>query len=223
MKFQIQTFYVIGGACPRRKVDAQTAYNYFIANGLKSVKKIRQADIIYVISCGAFITSEKKTLETIEKIMLKKKTNAIVAVGGCLASINPAILKSKNVIQIPYPQISELDVLIDAKFKYSSMIDANIIKDVPNLFRSDTKKDKLKKLWTHRHTYIKAGPDLLSQLPNLLQNKRTAFGRKTFQIMISRGCLGNCSYCSIKYAHGRLQSKSVDEIIEQFKKGLTQG
>jgi MiaB/RimO family radical SAM methylthiotransferase len=40
---------------------------------------------------------------------------------------------------------------------------------------------------------------------------------------ISRGCLGNCAYCSIKLAHGRLRSKPVEQIQKDFKTGLIKG
>ena len=33
-----QTFFVIGGHCPRSKEDAQTIFNYFLKNGLKPKK-----------------------------------------------------------------------------------------------------------------------------------------------------------------------------------------
>jgi MiaB/RimO family radical SAM methylthiotransferase len=37
-------------------------------------------------------------------------------------------------------------------------------------------------------------------------------------IRVARGCLGNCSYCSIKHAVGRLKSKSVEAIEGEFKR-----
>ncbi|MCK5031686.1 MAG: radical SAM protein, partial [Thermoplasmatales archaeon] len=44
-----------------------------------------------------------------------------------------------------------------------------------------------------------------------------------YTIRISEGCLGNCSYCSIKRALGRFQSKPFDQCITEFKKGLDAG
>ncbi len=41
--------------------------------------------------------------------------------------------------------------------------------------------------------------------------------------MISRGCLGNCSYCAIKYSMGNVKSISENIILEEFKKGLSLG
>jgi MiaB/RimO family radical SAM methylthiotransferase len=36
-------------------------------------------------------------------------------------------------------------------------------------------------------------------------------------IRVARGCFGNCSYCSIKHAVGRLKSKSIEAIEDEFK------
>jgi len=36
-------------------------------------------------------------------------------------------------------------------------------------------------------------------------------------VRIERGCLGNCSYCAIKEAVGRLKSKTVENIEDEFK------
>jgi tRNA A37 methylthiotransferase MiaB len=45
----------------------------------------------------------------------------------------------------------------------------------------------------------------------------------SYYISISEGCLGNCSYCSVKKAVGDLQSKPLSKCIEEFKKGLNLG
>lgn len=45
----------------------------------------------------------------------------------------------------------------------------------------------------------------------------------TFVISISRGCMGECSYCVIKRARGPLTSKPLNEILEEFRKGLGLG
>ena len=36
-------------------------------------------------------------------------------------------------------------------------------------------------------------------------------------IPINYGCLGNCSYCCVHFARGRLRSNTVDEILERMR------
>jgi MiaB/RimO family radical SAM methylthiotransferase len=42
-------------------------------------------------------------------------------------------------------------------------------------------------------------------------------------LMISQGCVNNCAYCNIKRAKGALSSEPIESIIQNLKKGLSQG
>ena len=41
-----------------------------------------------------------------------------------------------------------------------------------------------------------------------------------FFMKVSTGCLSSCSYCGVRYSRGRLRSKPVYRITEEFKEGL---
>jgi tRNA A37 methylthiotransferase MiaB len=49
------------------------------------------------------------------------------------------------------------------------------------------------------------------------------FETNVCRIRIAEGCLGNCSYCGIRMATGRLQSTPIDRIVDQFRAGLQAG
>jgi len=40
-------------------------------------------------------------------------------------------------------------------------------------------------------------------------------------VLISQGCVNKCSYCNIKNAKGEVQSRPVDEIVEDIRKRVT--
>jgi threonylcarbamoyladenosine tRNA methylthiotransferase CDKAL1 len=42
-------------------------------------------------------------------------------------------------------------------------------------------------------------------------------------IPINYGCLGDCSYCCVHFARGRLRSNTIDEIVERVKLDLASG
>ena len=42
-------------------------------------------------------------------------------------------------------------------------------------------------------------------------------------VHINYGCLGNCSYCCVHFARGRLRSYLIDEIVERVKQDLVSG
>jgi threonylcarbamoyladenosine tRNA methylthiotransferase CDKAL1 len=42
-------------------------------------------------------------------------------------------------------------------------------------------------------------------------------------VPVNYGCLGNCSYCCVRFARGRLRSYSVDEVVGRVKRDLVSG
>jgi tRNA A37 methylthiotransferase MiaB len=46
---------------------------------------------------------------------------------------------------------------------------------------------------------------------------------KVYNIRISRGCTGECTYCAIKFATGPIRSRPLDKILAEFQAGLKTG
>lgn len=67
-------------------------------------------------------------------------------------------------------------------------------------------------------------PDMYDNFSEIVENRfgtgdsevRTPYGR-TAIIPIAQGCLGNCSYCITRFARGRLVSRSVRELVSEFR------
>jgi threonylcarbamoyladenosine tRNA methylthiotransferase CDKAL1 len=54
-------------------------------------------------------------------------------------------------------------------------------------------------------------------LPRIRDDKKIA------KIVISKGCLGNCAFCSGKKARGKLVSYNIEEIVEEAKQAISEG
>ncbi|MBN1502114.1 radical SAM protein [Candidatus Woesearchaeota archaeon] len=208
----MKKFYICGGWCPRRKLDAQRIYNYFVKNGWKFTKNLSSANIIIIYTCGSFDRTEERSLLTVAEMLKKKSLKTKVIVTGCLVKINPQkIVKKEDIIVIPHEKLSRLDKIIDAKAKFSSVADVNVPSAVPDLLGKS--KDILS---------INA---LKKYLKNISKKvlKINHKSSTSYRILISRGCLGVCTYCVIRFAHGRLKSKPLNKVISEFKSGLRQG
>jgi threonylcarbamoyladenosine tRNA methylthiotransferase MtaB len=221
----LRTFYVIGGNCPRSKEDAQTIFNYFLKNGLKPVKKIKKADIICIYTCGGFNSTEELSIKTIKDLLQKKSKNAIIIVTGCLTRINPGSIYNINGIKImDLYNLEDLDEIIHPKIKFKQIPNAGTIGSIPPLY----KDEKIKKLYTliSNPNFIKniSIANFLNYIKKIsFRKNNTLFNKNVYNIRISRGCLGSCSYCSIKLAHGCLQSKPIEQIQKDFEVGLKKG
>jgi MiaB-like tRNA modifying enzyme len=72
--------------------------------------------------------------------------------------------------------------------------------------------------------YPKARYYTVEELNKLKDFLDTKFEKRTINksrftepIIISNGCLGNCSYCAVKFARGKLKSRPIQEIIKEIK------
>jgi len=218
-----QTFFVIGGNCSRSKEDAQTIFNFFLKNGYKPVKKIKKADIICIYTCGGFNDTEESSIKTIKDILKQKSKNAMVIVTGCLTKINPESIKNFNDIRlIDYDNFEQLDEIIHLKIKFKQIPNAGTIGRIPQLHGVK----RIKKI-----LYSQTCPSFSINISYYLNYLKNVYLRKNnkmntediYHIRISRGCLGSCSYCSIKMARGYLQSKPIDQIKKDFEVGLKKG
>jgi len=50
--------------------------------------------------------------------------------------------------------------------------------------------------------------------------EQVLFSEGTYRIEIGRGCLGDCSYCSIRIGMPKFESRPEEQILEEFKAGL---
>ncbi len=68
-----------------------------------------------------------------------------------------------------------------------------------------------------KNVYFKIGDYIVKFFSDGITNN------KPFRVRISWGCKGNCSYCIIKKAIGKLHSKPFTQCVSEFKKGLKEG
>ena len=208
--------------CPRQILDAGRLNNYFLKNGLERTRKVRNADVIVTFTCGGFRYFEERSVHTVKKILGQKKKSARFFVTGCLPSIHKEALEMGGDFTIwPMAQMDRFDELISAKVPYQKVPAPAILPEVMDLYDQPLKTLKKR---------FKLSPSFISSCIKYSAEKvfnPTKPGQAIFQdaynLEIARGCLGNCSYCAIKFAHGKLQSMPEEQVIEEFKQGLSRG
>jgi threonylcarbamoyladenosine tRNA methylthiotransferase MtaB len=58
---------------------------------------------------------------------------------------------------------------------------------------------------------------------NIMSRLKGGGREKRFYIQIQEGCPCKCSFCATKFAIKELKSKPIDDVIDDFQKGLKQG
>jgi MiaB/RimO family radical SAM methylthiotransferase len=200
----MKTYFLASAGCPRRAVDSQKIADYLETNNLEYTQDFKQADLIIVSTCAALKSREDLSKTAVTWYQEQKRQDAKIVVAGCLGKINPEVKKEFAEVAFISPrEIDTLDDLIAAKVRFKDIPDPNQIGSFP-LFPD--KRERQGK------------GDRLNKRLDLDYEKKDLF-----TLRVATGCLGNCSYCAVKFAVGELESKPIDAIVNEFKSGLDQG
>lgn len=230
--------YIFNTGCIRRALDSTRIYNYLIKNGWAFTNNLSSADLVIVSTCGAVDQSEELTLIALNNIARKRSKSSRLIITGCLPKINPAKIQAVEHLgdfeYVPTRNLDKFDTVINASVKMHEIPDANLVTKESGLldyvlayrfFRHSFFLNVYKRLSTNRDFLRMAL--VVSENINTIRKKLGLPARAStvpyYNIRIAEGCAFACTYCSIRFATGRIQSKPIDQILEEFKNGLREG
>jgi threonylcarbamoyladenosine tRNA methylthiotransferase CDKAL1 len=215
-------------SCSRRELDAQKIVIYLKENGYTIIHDPTKADYIILMTCGVTKGIANISFKMIEKY---KKYDAEVIVAGCIPDTHKTQFEKsftgKTLSTINLDKIDELFPQVSKKFR--EIPESNIPwesfndRSIKGIIRRIHKKvQTIRKVdWFLLNTIITQvmGKDFFKTFPFnwLIREKGFCY------ILISRGCVHNCTYCVTKKGIGRLQSKPLDQCIKEITVGLQQG
>jgi ribosomal protein S12 methylthiotransferase len=175
--------------CPKNLVDTEIMVGTLMKQGYEVTANESEADTVIVNTCGFIEDSKKESIQTILKMSeLKKEGNLKkLVVAGCLTQR----YKDDLVEGLP-----EADLFVGSgEFQ-------NIDKILKNAYSGDTKK-----------TFF--------NLPTYLQEEQTPRantqpGHRAY-LKISEGCMKRCAFCAIPLIRGNLQSRTLQNILNEAK------
>jgi len=231
------SFYIKNLGCSRRSLDAEKIRMFMEINKQVFTNNPKSANYIFLITCG--LEEAEKHLKKLIKDFKNIKGEIIIF--GCLPKTNPKYLKKLfRGRWLSTLNIDKIDKFFpDFKTKFNEMPDSN--KMLKYEYKNKFGYTSLKKIIKIKLNRKKIGKALISfsRKVKSIRNKlkiRKLFSFENFlkglgedfydpnpdnnfySIKISEGCLGNCSYCTIKKAIGKLKSKPLDKIIKEIKK-----
>ena len=218
----MQTFFVDYVGCSRRSLDCERVKNYLVTNGFEPVGSPGRADYVFVFTCGFHKSKEDDSINLIENC---KKGKGELLVCGCLSIMNPERLKSVfNGRSIATKDMDDIDELFPHfEYQFKSIPDANWLftgknHDVSYVIRKyKARMPDLPKLMRRKLKYYFFRQKTAHKFEHIIPDE------KLFAIRILEGCLGNCSYCNVRKAVGRLRSKTLQTIIGELRTGLSEG
>lgn len=220
--------------CPRRIIDTQRIYNYLNANGLVFTQKYNNSDLIILVTCAFNQKTEDHAVAWIKHLLRHKTRTSKVVVAGCLPKINPVRLNKLGTFETVSPtELEKPDDIIDTRIKLATIPDPNENPNVvllPERIVATTLTKILHLLRFSVNFFLKClRQQIIKQKIFKINNKDYNYPDvrynplEIFTIRIALGCMGECSYCAIKFAVGKIKSKQKSKLIEEFKTGLNKG
>jgi len=235
---------VLTHGCPENRIDGARIREFLKKNGHKLTSEVRDADIILLNACGLTRHSEKINRDLISRIEALKKPSAKVIMGGCLTKINSdfrqnltfgvdddlALLNTMFDARIPVQNIHANFLLPQVRLRDAS---AKTVETTRSVLRKLTRPRVIAgKLLRYYRTGCRVsgsrnGERTISKLSRERQESVgtvvNVYKPSTFLIKVSTGCLNTCSYCAVRLSRGRLKSKPIDRVVEEFEEGVAKG
>lgn len=213
--------------CHRRRLDATRLINYFKLNGCLITQNPKNAEFIIFVTCAFHKEKQKEGLETIKNL---NKYNKKLLVTGCLPETAPEQLKtSSSFIPLSNKSLDTIDSFFpNFKIKFKKTPDANLCFTEKNTFPAQKNPANpflflAKRVFSQLNFSKVFFKNCTQYIKQYTKEGKTALARqildKTYScpnLRISRGCLGNCAYCSIRKAIGKLKSKPLDECLKEY-------
>jgi ribosomal protein S12 methylthiotransferase len=175
--------------CPKNLVDSEIMAGTLMKDGYEVVADPEGADTVIVNTCGFIEASKTESIQKVLEMTELKEKGGInrLVVAGCLTQR----YKSELVEGLP-----EADLFVGSgEFQNIGQI------------LNNHDKGKREKTFFNLPTYLQE-----STTPRVnSQPKHRAY------LKISEGCMKRCSFCAIPLIRGNLQSRSIDNIVNEAK------
>lgn len=141
------------------------------------------ADVCVINSCTVTSTSDHKNIRAIRKLK-KLNPDAIIAVAGCMAQIEPEKLKETGLVDLVCGTSDRKEII---KLCEDFWLNKNSIPDT---------------------SHFRTGQKLFEKLPSGVPR-----GRTRALLKIQDGCDNYCTYCIIPYARGHVRSLPLEDAV----------
>lgn len=221
--------YISTNGCVEGQLSSTIVKQFFVKNRLTVINNLAEADLAIFYACGLTQSTENDSMMRIKKLKKLIKPSAKLIVWGCLPKINPHLLRTIYNGPIIGPMDTSFfeGLLQKPLVRFDDIQQAFALKMLNPICTSETiTYDYI----SSRASWI-SGYNLLDSLTDLILLIKRDWSRllgrahkeNLMFIPVSRGCTGNCTYCSERCVFGTIKSRPIETILREFKWGLQQG
>lgn len=175
--------------CPKNLVDSEIMAGTLIKDGYSVVSEAEDADTVVVNTCGFIEESKKESVQRILDMAELKQEGKIkkIVVAGCLTQ-------------------RYKDDLVEGLPEADLFIGSGEFQNVAKILRNHEQGEQ-------KRTFF--------NLPTYLQEETTprvnSQPKHRAYLKISEGCMKRCAFCAIPLIRGNLQSRKLDNIVNEAK------
>jgi len=211
---------VVANGCPENRIDAARLQKLFRKANWSVVDDYREADVVLFVACGLTNVNEDFSMRVIEEILGGRRPGAKLVVCGCLPKINPDRLKKAyDGLTFGSDECGKLAGLLGLTPDPTSVFANRLLPRTELGCERRTPLRRVRSLLDPTHHERR----MTNALRRRIKDEVNVYGPNTFCIKVSTGCLSACTFCAVRFARGRLRSKSEEQIVEEFRRGVAQG
>lgn len=215
-----KTFFITSNGCAVLLHETERIRKFFKLNGWEETLTPGEASIGLITCCGVTQNEEDEALCMISSLDVKLPVDAKLIVSGCLPGFAAARIKqaSKRVTMLTYQQLENLNRIIGAVVPFKEVhfnIKAfSVVKE--HYLDEDEQLAKAIDQW-------KGDSICFDEYELCTMRKYKWQNDDVYQIKVSYGCPGRCTYCATKLGIGDFRSVDKEEVLAQYKEGLDKG
>lgn len=219
-----------GLGCPRAQVDTARLCEYVSANGWSIADRVEEADFILVTTCGYSTDYEETSFSLLQSAERRKKAGAKLVVVGCLAGICDARLSETFGADVLASRSGpDLDAILGATVGFEDVADPGeiepYVEQTSRHFEDAERHPGDNWFMAHlRGALTRTGiKERLSSGWRRGHQGAVAPSEHICSLRVARGCMGQCTFCAIRFGAGVLHSKPLETVLAEFDTGRARG
>jgi len=224
---------VFSTGCTESRMDAALLQQFFQErSNWRVCQACAKAEVIILLGCCATQDKEDLARETIEWLRQTRGADAHILVTGCITKIQPGLAGKNDNLNGLMEQINGLLDLKDRQDLAANSPQPEFWQIGKDILEPAVAANMIRR-YCHRDvgsSWLKVFPKCQAALIRVFTAYRRWVDKEiltssdgTYCMKVSTGCLGTCSYCSIRLARGHVVSKNPDILVKEFQRGIDQG
>ena len=225
--------YIAVNGCHENQMDAALVQRYLgSTRHVVPVTKVADADVVIVQGCAVTQHMENESRDIIAHLAQAKRPDAKLIVTGCIRRFRPDLATNDTDPAVPLDEIDHMMYDLDENARRLAV---NRLQSKPEDLCAYLAERKEEVFAGYTASTGSTGATRRDSKPfrvvfrgaraykDFVESRLDVCSGKTYSIKACTGCLGRCAYCSVRLTRGTVRSKTVDEVMEEFVRGLDMG